>query len=56
MLETPIDVRTVTRADSAAIVALDAEITETDKSAYWADILDRFAGADKRLQRYLRIQ
>ena len=55
MLETPFDVRTVTRADSAAIVALDAEITGTDKSAYWADILDRFAGADKRLQRYFLV-
>ena len=47
-----IKVRNVTKADSAAIVALDAEITGTDKSAYWSDILKRFSGPNQRLPRY----
>jgi len=47
-----ISVRDVTSADSAAIVALDAEITGTDKSAYWSDILNRFAGPNQGSQRY----
>jgi ribosomal protein S18 acetylase RimI-like enzyme len=50
-----ISIRRVSKADSAAIVALDAEITGADKSAYWTDILDRFAGSDRRMQRYFLV-
>lgn len=50
-----IDVRLATGADSAAVVALDAEITGTNKSAYWADILDRYAGRPKRIKRYFLV-
>jgi GNAT superfamily N-acetyltransferase len=50
-----IDIRPATSADGAAIVALDAEITETEKTAYWTDILDRYAGPKPRLQRYFLV-
>ncbi len=50
-----ISIRQVSKADSAAIVALDAEITGANKSAYWTDILDRFAGPDRRTQRYFLV-
>jgi predicted N-acetyltransferase YhbS len=43
-----IDIRQVTKADRAAIVALDAEVTGTEKPKYWTDILDRFAGHDQQ--------
>jgi len=44
-----IDIRQVTEADREAIVALDAEITGTEKPKYWTDFLDRFAGHDQQL-------
>lgn len=47
-----IDIRRATAADAAAIVSLDAEVTGTEKSAYWADILERFTGPQRRFQRY----
>lgn len=50
-----INIRQVSKADSAAIVALDAEITGANKSAYWTDILDRFAGSDQRMRRYFLV-
>ena len=50
-----INIRQVSKADSAAIVALDAEITGANKSAYWTDILDRFAGSDQRMQRFFLV-
>ena len=50
-----ISIRRVSKADSAAIVALDTEITGADKSAYWTDILDRFAGSDLQMQRYFLV-
>ncbi len=50
-----INIRQVSKSDSAPIVALDAEITGADKSAYWTDILDRFAGSDQRKQRYFLV-
>ena len=43
-----IDIRQATKADRAAIVALDAEVTGTEKPKYWTDILDRFAGHDQQ--------
>jgi len=51
----PIDIRQANSADSTAIVALDAEITGTDKSTYWADILNRFAGLPDRKHRYFLV-
>lgn len=50
-----IDIRQAIFADTDAIVALDAEITGTDKSAYWTDILKRFTGANTRIQRYFLV-
>jgi len=50
-----INIRKATKADSKAIVALDAEITGTDKAAYWADILRRYAGARDRSERYFLV-
>ena len=50
-----IDIRQATKADTAAIVALDAEITGTDKSAYWTDILNRFAEPLDRIKRYFLV-
>ncbi|MDH3546252.1 MAG: GNAT family N-acetyltransferase [Gammaproteobacteria bacterium] len=41
---TGVSVRPATAADESAIVALDATITGTAKSAYWADILERYTG------------
>lgn len=51
----PIDIRQADIRDSAAIVALDAEITGTDKSAYWADILQRFTGTEQRKRRHFLV-
>lgn len=42
-------------ADIGAVVALDAEITGTEKSAYWTDIFERFAGHNQRDQRYFLV-
>ena len=50
-----IDIRQVSKADNAAIVALDAEITGANKCAYWTDILDRFATPDRRTERYFLV-
>jgi predicted N-acetyltransferase YhbS len=50
-----IDIRPANSADEAAIVALDTEITGTEKAAYWADILKRFAGPDHRSDRYFLV-
>ncbi len=50
-----ISIRQVSKADSAAIVALDTEITGANKSAYWTDVLDRFAEPDRQLQRYFLV-
>jgi predicted N-acetyltransferase YhbS len=45
---TAIDIRPVASADGEAIVALDAEITGTEKTDYWADTLRRFARSDQQ--------
>lgn len=50
-----IDIRLATVADGAAIVALDAEITGTDKLAYWTDILERFTDSAMRIQRHFLV-
>jgi GNAT superfamily N-acetyltransferase len=50
-----IEIRRADSADLAAIVALDAEITGSEKAAYWADILDRYAGPDQRKQRHFLV-
>ena len=50
-----IDIRRATSADKAAIVALDADITGTEKATYWADILDRYAAPKPRIQRYFLV-
>ena len=50
-----INIRKAIKADSADIVALDAEITGTDKAAYWAKILERFAGSSDRSKRYFLV-
>ena len=50
-----IDIRQANSADEAAIVALDSEITGTDKTAYWADILERYTESDQRKQRYFLV-
>ena len=50
-----IDIRRATSADSAAIVALDADITGTEKTAYWTDILDRFAAPKPGIQHYFLV-
>ncbi len=50
-----IDIRQVVDADIAAIVALDAEVTRTEKPGYWADILQRFAGEKQGDQRFFLV-
>lgn len=50
-----IDIRPANSADEAAIVALDTEITGTEKTAYWSDILARYTGPDQSKQRYFLI-
>jgi len=50
-----IDIRQATIADTAAIVALDTEITGTDKPAYWTDILGRFTASDMRIQHHFLV-
>jgi len=50
-----IGIRKACSADEAAIVALDAEITGSEKTAYWIDILDRFAGAGRRDHSYFLV-
>ena len=50
-----IDIRRAIRADKAAIVALDAEITGSEKNAYWTDILAQYAGPDQQSARYFLV-
>jgi ribosomal protein S18 acetylase RimI-like enzyme len=50
-----INVHVAEAADIDAVVALDAEITGTDKVAYWNDIFERFAGINKRVERYFLV-
>jgi len=49
---TAIDIRRADSADVAAIVALDTEITGSEKTDYWSEMLKRYAGPDKRNDRY----
>lgn len=53
--KTAIDVRRATAADGAAIASLDAEVTGTEKSAYWTDILERIAAPGSGIQRYFLV-
>jgi len=53
--KTNIDIRQVTNADRAAIVALDGEITGTEKPAYWANVLERFNAQKPRIQRHFLV-
>jgi len=50
-----IEVRGANSSDKAAIVALDAEITGSEKTAYWTDILQRFAGEGRRKHSYFLV-
>ena len=50
-----IHIRQASVADGAAIVALDAEITGTDKSAYWSDILERFTDSAMRIPHHFLV-
>lgn len=50
-----IEIRPASLADGRAIVALDAEITGTDKADYWTDIIERFAETRPGLQRYFLV-
>lgn len=50
-----IGIRQVTSADVAAIVALDAEVTGSEKTAFWTDIFERFAGENQRDERYFLV-
>lgn len=50
-----IDVHVAQAADVAAVVALDAEITGTEKAAYWNDVFERFAGSGQRTERYFLV-
>lgn len=50
-----IDVHVADADDIEAVVALDAEITGTEKTAYWADIFERFAGSSQRMNRYFLV-
>ena len=50
-----INVHVAEAVDIDAVVALDAEITGTEKTAYWNDIFERFAGTNQRLKRYFLV-
>jgi L-amino acid N-acyltransferase YncA len=50
-----IDVHGAEAADIDAVVALDAEITGTEKAAYWTDVFERFAGNKQRTKRYFLV-
>ena len=50
-----IDVHVAEAADVDAIVALDAEITGTEKADYWTDVFENFAGVSQRLKRYFLV-
>lgn len=51
----PIDVQVAEAADLDAIVALDTEITGTEKAAFWADMLERFTNTDQGGRRYFLV-
>lgn len=48
-------IRPATPADAAAIVALDQLATGSNKPVFWADILERYSGANHRIQRYFLV-
>jgi len=50
-----IEIGEASAADIDAVVALDAEITGTAKSKYWADVLERFTGSKQPVQRYFLV-
>lgn len=50
-----IDIRKAISADSAAIVSLDAEITGTEKPAYWSEILERYSSQTPHKQRHFLV-
>jgi GNAT superfamily N-acetyltransferase len=50
-----IDVHVAESDDIEAVVALDAEITGTEKVAYWADIFERYTGGSQRTHRYFLV-
>ena len=50
-----INVHVAEAADIDAVVALDAEITGTEKADYWANVYQQFAGASQRLKRYFLV-
>jgi len=55
MQKPAINVHVARTADIEAVAALDAEITGTEKAAYWNDIFQRFAGTSRHLQRYFLV-
>ena len=55
MQKTAINVHVARTTDIEAVAALDAEITGTEKAAYWNDIFQRFAGTSQHLQRYFLV-
>ena len=50
-----IDVHMAEASDISAVVALDAEITGNEKSAYWTEVFERFAGSSQRTRRYFLV-
>lgn len=50
-----IDIRKATSADSAAIASLDAEITGTEKPAYWSEIVERFISQKPHTQHHFLV-
>jgi len=50
-----INVHVAEAADIDAVVALDADITGTEKAAYWANVFERFAGSNERTKRYFLV-
>lgn len=50
-----IDIHAATAADIEAIVALDAEITGTEKGVYWTEILERFTDENHGSRRYFQV-
>ena len=50
-----IDVHVAEANDVDAIVALDADITGTEKADYWTDVFENFAAASQRLKRYFLV-
>ncbi len=50
-----IDVHVAEAADIGAVSALDAEITGTEKAAYWSEVFERFAGSGQQSKRYFLV-